>query len=300
MSSSILSRQIINGSKTQIALSNNNITNIQNVSSYDSIELNGWVDINATIKYRFSFKSIVTKKGDGSDYLISPQISGDAPPDGFDINVTTSGIVQITLPNISGFASASTQFGLSGATIGISLPLQIESTRISFSNIQAKDTTGFIFQNSSGTTVGSTNNFGYWFKPQQPIISGQIGTAMTNPAASQKIAFNEFWVNRGITYDSVNRRFYVPVAGVYRISMNPFFKTGVTARRLLVGINTDTPTITNHYGHAYSENAEYETACINSVVSLNANDYIVFYLSSGELYNQSSDKFNQFSIELIG
>ncbi|MFH1235031.1 MAG: hypothetical protein V1493_05475 [Candidatus Diapherotrites archaeon] len=133
----------------------------------------------------------------------------------------------------------------------------------------------------------------------QPIISGQMGTAMTNPAAVQKLAFNEFWVSRGITYDSDTRRFTVPVAGVYRITLNPFFATGAGAARVLVGINTDAPTATNARGHAYRESATYDTGSIDSVVSLNANDYIVFYLLSGTLYNQAGDYFNQFSIVKI-
>ncbi len=164
----------------------------------------------------------------------------------------------------------------------------------------ATETQDGLVSTGAQTFAGNKTFVNIIFRPQQPIMSGQIGTAMANPAAPQKLAFNEFWVSRGITYDSVNRRFIVPVTGVYRITLNPFFLTGVTGRRVLVGINTDTPTVTNHYGHTYSENPEYETGCINSIVSLNANDYIVFYLSSGSLYNQSTDKFNQFSIELIG
>ncbi len=285
---------------TQISLANAATTTIQNASTYDSVELAGWVYINATAKYRFHFKAQVTKKGDATDYLVSFQTSGDTPPSGFNITVTTAGLVQVVMPSVAGFSSALVQFSLNGPAVGASLPLAIDSANVSFGTVRAKDTNGIAFQNSSLISVGSVNNSGYWFRPLQPIISGQIGTAMANPAAPQKLAFNEFWVSRGITYDSVNRRFIVPVTGVYRITLNPFFLTGVAARRVLVGINTDTPSVTNHYGHTYSENAEYETGCINSIVSLNANDYIVFYLASGSLYNQTTDKFNQFTIELIG
>jgi len=155
---------------------------------------------------------------------------------------------------------------------------------------------------SPGTqTIGGNKTFsGTVAKTSQPIISGQMGTAMTNPTGPVKIAFNEFWVNRGITYDSGTQRFYVPVAGVYRITFNPFFKTAVSACRVCIGINNDAPMQTTHYGHCYREAATYDTCCIVSVVSLATNDYIVFYLVSGDIYNQASDKFNQFSIELIG
>ena len=137
-------------------------------------------------------------------------------------------------------------------------------------------------------------------KPYQPIISGQIGSAVTNPVAPLVLPFNEFWVNQGgIAYNTTTKRFTVPVAGVYRITFNPFFNNGQVASRVCIGINTDAPTATTHRGHSYRESATYDTGCLNSIVSLNANDYIVFYLYSGGLYNQSSDKFNQFTIELI-
>lgn len=115
---------------TQITLANNATTTIQNVSAYDSVELQGWIFLNATAKYRYLFKAQVTKKGDGTDYLVSFQHSGDTPPDGFNITVTAVGLVQVTLPNLAGFSSAVAQFSLNGPAVGASLPLQINSSLI--------------------------------------------------------------------------------------------------------------------------------------------------------------------------
>lgn len=115
---------------TQIGLSNNATTTIQNVSAYNSVELQGWIYINATTPYRYLFKAQVTKKGDGTDYLISFQHSGDTPPSGFNITVTTAGLVQVTLPSVAGFTSAVAQFNLNGPAVGVSLPLQINSSLI--------------------------------------------------------------------------------------------------------------------------------------------------------------------------
>jgi hypothetical protein len=136
-------------------------------------------------------------------------------------------------------------------------------------------------------------------KPAQDIISGDYyGTTLS---AAQKIPFNRFWVSgRGITYNSGTRRFTVSKSGVYRITMNPFKNTGGSGTWVVIGVNTDTPTISNNYGHCYSNSSVYETMCINSVVSLNANDYIVFYLGGGSLFNLTTNTYNQFSIELIG
>ena len=130
------------------------------------------------------------------------------------------------------------------------------------------------------------------------IISGQVGTQTNVPAG--KIHFGEIWVNTGgISYNSTTRRFTVPKSGTYRITMNPFKQLSASSARVLVGINTDTPTAAAHKGHTYANGDVYSTMNINSVVNLSANDYIVFYLGEGELYNASTDKFNQFTIERI-
>jgi hypothetical protein len=38
---------------------------------------------------------------------------------------------------------------------------------------------------------------------------------------------------------------------------------------------------------------------LDSVVSLSANDYVVFFLAAPALYDNSGDRFNQFTIERI-
>jgi hypothetical protein len=153
---------------------------------------------------------------------------------------------------------------------------------------------------SIATTAGSVNattsTNGFTFE-NKPIISGQIGS-FGIITQGQLVPFDDFWVQRGITYNSSTRRFTVPVAGIYRITFNPF--TGQTAGyRLFVGVNTDTPDAVTHRGHCYTDTAIYTTLNINSVVQLNANDYIVFRQNSGSIYNASSDRFNQFTIERI-
>lgn len=155
-------------------------------------------------------------------------------------------------------------------------------------------------QNTSSVeaiTMHSTGaiNFGF-----QPIIAGQMGSNSSITGA-QLIPFDDFWVQRGITYNSSTRRFTVPTTGIYRITMNPFSNSQASAFRIFIGINTDTPNAVTHRGHCYKDaTVGHTTMSINSVVSLNANDYIVFRLEEGNLYNLTQDRFNQFSIEMIG
>lgn len=133
----------------------------------------------------------------------------------------------------------------------------------------------------------------------QPIISGQIGS-FGDITSGQLVPFDDFWVTRGITYNATTRRFTVPTTGVYRITMNPFWNTGSATKRIMIGVDTDTPSQTTHRGMCYAETANYDTGCLNSVVAINANSYIVFRVQEGTIYNRTGDRFNQFSIELIG
>jgi hypothetical protein len=136
-------------------------------------------------------------------------------------------------------------------------------------------------------------------KRNRPIMSGQMGTFtdLTGPAV---IRFDDFFVDQGgISYNTGNGRFTVPEAGVYRITMNPFKKSGAFVDRVMIGINNPAPTQSNHKGMCYTNSANFITMCLNSVVTLAANDYIVFYLFAGVIYNQPTDRFNQFTIERI-
>lgn len=152
------------------------------------------------------------------------------------------------------------------------------------------------------STVVSTNSVITGTAIDKPMISGQIGTALYTASlvGPIKVPFGEFWTSvGGMVYDATNRRFYVPKAGKYRVSFNPFKNTGSTACRVLVGVNNDAPSTLTHKGDSYSNTSTYDTGCINSVLSLSAGDYIVFYLYEGQLYNASTDLFNQFSIEYL-
>lgn len=155
---------------------------------------------------------------------------------------------------------------------------------------------------SIATTAGTTNislsSNGVGLD-NKVVISGQIGGARGSLSVAQIIPFDEFWVQRGITYNSTTRRFTVPLAGTYRITMNPFTLSGTSGVRVYVGINTDTPGGTTHRGHCYAGDSSHQTMSLDSIVSLNANDYIVFYLAAPGLYDNSGDRFNQFSIERI-
>jgi hypothetical protein len=116
--------------RTTIALANSSTTSVQNASSYDAGELAGWVFIDATTDRRFYIQAQFAKNGAGTDYNLSYQTTGDTPPAGFSLGITSGGIIQATLPSIAGFSSAHINYALNAPAVGASLPLSVDSTAL--------------------------------------------------------------------------------------------------------------------------------------------------------------------------
>jgi hypothetical protein len=116
--------------RTQIFLTNNSTFTIQDGSAYSAGELAGWIEIAATTPLRFYFQAQFAKNGANNNYNLSFQTTGDTPPLGFSVGITSAGLIQITLPNIAGFVSAYANFALNAPAVGASLPLTIAGSNI--------------------------------------------------------------------------------------------------------------------------------------------------------------------------
>lgn len=173
---------------TQIGLTNNAVTTIQNASAYDSVELSGWVYVNATAPLRFGIKIQVTKNGAGNNYLVSFQTSGDTPPTGFDVDATAAGLVQVTLPSIAGFTSAVVQFSLNGPAVGASLPLQINSDLITWQN-------NYTFRN-----VLINGQFRVWQRAQDDFFNNSVSSTANDVYYADRWKTSVIGTNINYTY----------------------------------------------------------------------------------------------------
>jgi hypothetical protein len=149
--------------RTQIALANNATTTVQNIAAYDAGELAGWVSIQASTPLRFYVAAQFSKNGAGNNFNVSYQVSGDTLA-GFVVTATAGGLLQITLPSITGFASASINFALNAPAIGTSFPLTVDSSGVQFQKIVPKDTSGISVRNAADSAtnvfVSNTGNVG--------------------------------------------------------------------------------------------------------------------------------------------
>ena len=126
--------------RTQITLANNATTTVQNVSVYDAGELAGWVMLTNTTaanSLRFYVQAPFAKYGGSSNYYISPAYVGDTPPAGFAMTVTAGGLIQITMPNWSGYSSAVINFALNAPAVGTNFPLRVDGTQITGGTVGA-------------------------------------------------------------------------------------------------------------------------------------------------------------------
>ena len=174
--------------RTQLSLSNNAITTIQVASSYDAGELAGWIYIDATTDYRFYFQAQFAKKGDGTDYIIGYQTMGDVPPLGFNITITTAGLVQATLPSITGFINASVNFALNAPAVGATFPLTIGGNNI-VANYKAVTATYTI--TTSDYYVSASGAAGYTINlPAASTVSGKIFVVKSRLNAGQVLTID--------------------------------------------------------------------------------------------------------------
>jgi hypothetical protein len=174
--------------RTQISLSNNAITTIQVATTYDAGELAGWVYLDATTDYRFYLQAQFAKKGDATDYIISYQTMGDVPPLGFNVTITTAGLIQITLPNMAGFVNGSVNFALNAPAVGATFPLTIGGNNI-LANYKA--VTGTYTITASDYYVSASGAAGYTINlPTASTVSGKIFVVKSRLNAGQVLTID--------------------------------------------------------------------------------------------------------------
>lgn len=166
--------------RTQIGLSNAATTTVQNANGYDAGSIEGWVYIDGTTDYRFHVRAQFAKAGLASpvDYNLSYQTTGDTPPTGFSVSITSAGLIQVTLPTIAGFVAGGSyiNFALNAPAVGATLPLQISGGNV----------TGPVLGSTSGTAPAA----GYVGEVKESIITAGNVTGSTTAGTFTDLSHN--------------------------------------------------------------------------------------------------------------
>ena len=209
--------------RTALTLANNATNDIQSVAAYDAGELTGWVSIAATTPLKFYVSAPFAKNGAATDWNIATSYMGDTPPVGFSISITSAGLIQLAMPSIAGFASASINYALNAPAVGATFPLSIDAAAITTGTVASArlpdisarkilgDTSGtavpagFVGEtvtasfDTGGTAVGTANVFinmtsisltaGTWLITSQVVInSNSNATQAFSVAVSENSA----------------------------------------------------------------------------------------------------------------
>ena len=137
--------------RAQVSLTSGATTNVQNLAGYDAGEITGWVFISSAAPVRFYLSAKFAKSGSGGDYNLSYSTTGDTPPTGFLVDITTTGIIRVTLPASSGSTSV-INYALNAPAIGASFPLTVNASQVQGRTDGSAIASGYVGQKITWTT----------------------------------------------------------------------------------------------------------------------------------------------------
>ena len=154
---------------TSLALPNNAVTTVQSLSVYQAAEMTGYISLVGTASQKFYFSAQVSKNAAGTDFNLSWQYSGETPVVGFNITVTTGGLVQVTLPSIAGYVSGTITYSLNAPAVGATFPLSISAAAVLGATTGVAVAAGYIGQKIQATiSLGA----GYAFVASESDLTG--------------------------------------------------------------------------------------------------------------------------------
>lgn len=194
--------------RTEVALTSGATTNVQSVAGMTAGELEGWVFISSASPVRFYISAKFALSGSGGDYNLNYQTTGDVPPAGFLMDITTAGMIRVTLPASSGSTSV-INYALNAPAIGASLPLTVSARRV--------------IGDTSGTAVPA----------------GYVGEVLTQSVVKSAQTNFTNAVTRNITSNPL-----ILTAGTWEVSANFYAENGAgdTMTQFVVGLSNTSAT----------------------------------------------------------
>jgi hypothetical protein len=143
--------------QTQIYLTNNATTSVQDMSAYDAQEVTGFVYVDASSDLRCSFTVMVVKNGAGTWEVASVDLAGDSYSGSPLLAFSLSGsVLRVTLPNVTGFASAYIRYQLSAPYLGGNYPLSVSASQVLGNAAGVAPSAGYIGEKAAPVTLSYT------------------------------------------------------------------------------------------------------------------------------------------------
>ena len=195
---------------TTIPLNNGTTTSLQtvNVAAGEGGFIEGVIKIAATANTTTTFKVEFARPITGTAYTCTPQYGCDALPTGSSIDITSGGVIQLTLPSITGFSSGSARFSMQAANVGATLPLQIDGGLVN----------GPVLGSTSGATVAAGR------VGEKIEATRSTATALTAGSNTPQVA-------------SIESGSTTLTAGVWAISSCVYFSAGTSVTDGSLGIS---------------------------------------------------------------
>lgn len=262
--------------RTQLTLSNFTTGTIQNFSAYDAGEITGWVFIDATTNYRFLIKAQFAKNGAASNWNVAFQTVGDTPPAGFSIGITSGGILQYTMPNVSGFTSAYINYALNAPALGTAFPLSIDAGAIT-SGILDQSTLPLVNSSFRGAFPSLTSSLDDGTATQLGLKQYLHGTTYNGGNAPTVTS-----AQAGFGIDKAVFLPYQLQNGTWRLKFNiAAFFTSFTGTSLVLNVAGITSVTTSNVNQSITASTSSGTAIcpMSAYVIFNTNTFSAYFSS---------------------
>jgi hypothetical protein len=232
---------------TTIALANNTATTIQSFAAYDAQELIGHVFVDATTDYRAAVKVTVVKNGAGTYEVAASDVAGDDISGSPIVTFAMSGSnLQATLPDFTGFASASIKYHLVSPVTNANYPLTVNASQVQGRIDGAAVTAGYI-----GEVVEQSGDISYTCTTSEADVTNSSivltpGVWMLCYSVSARYTTGTSSANSGFTQvvitNSANTRINNSQRIVYGITRAAATYTNITSLACTTVVNISSST----------------------------------------------------------
>ena len=161
---------------------------------------------------------------------------------------------------------------------------------------------------SGGTNAMTIDSTGRILLPQLPIACVTLTTSNTQDGThpysttGADILFDKITVNRGSVYNASNGQFTAPITGLYRLKYTFLADDSSAANVTYFQIYKNSVAWAEAGGASYTQAGAttYSVATNETLVSMNANEFLTVRLIGGEIYLDTIGIYHSVIFELVG